>query len=286
MRLEGKVAVVTGGTRLIGRATVERFAEEGAHVVFSGRNTDDGDQLESELRDRGHTVRFVRADSGIEDDVRNLIETAVADGGRLDVLVNNAAAADLARAGGLNGLEDQPIHEVTDEAIDTIFGVGLYGVLWACRYAVRQMLKQGSGSIINLTSPQTEMGYPAVPIYSASKGALHALTRQMAVDYGRFGIRSNALLPGLIPTADGLRPARAVRTEADALAGNLTTPWVGEPRDLANAALFFASDEAKFVTGAMLAVDGGLTTFFGLAMQGWDAMRRPEFEPGSDQPTS
>lgn len=257
MRLEGKVAVITGGTRGIGRASVERFGEEGARVVFSGRNADEGKELERSWRDRGLEVWYVRADSAVQADVRDLIGAAITHGGRLDVLINNAAAVDLARPGGVDGLEDKPIHEVSDEAIDLTIGVGLYGVLWACRYAVREMLKSNSGSIINISSVAARLGVPGVPIYSASKGALNALTRQMAADYGRLGIRSNAVIVGLVPTPE------------QTAAGHIPLP-IAEPLDIANALLFLASDEARYVSGAILAVDGAMTSVFGPAMQGWD----------------
>lgn len=277
MRLEGKVAVITGGTRNIGRGMVERFAEEGARVVFSGRNPQEGNELEKLIRDRGFDATFVRADSSVREDVRGLIETAINNGGRLDVLVNNAAAADFDRPGGVDGEADQPIHLVTDKVIDGLLGVGLYGVLWACRYAVRQMLKQGSGSIINLSSTVSVQGYPGTPLYSVSKGAIDALSRQMACDYGRFGIRTNSLLPGFVPKIGQAHPEGPDKATG-ALTGSVVTPWIGEPRDLANAALFLASDESQFVTGTVLVCDGGLTTMVGTAMQGWHTMQAEGIE--------
>lgn len=262
--------MVTGGTRGIGRGIVERFAEEGARVVFSGRDADLGSDWERSLRGSGLEVWFVRADSGIQDDVRGLVSAAIARGGQLDVLVNNAAAAEYDR-GGVDGASDRPIHEVTDEVCDIILRVGLYGVLWACRYAVRDMLTRGAGSILNISSVATARGFPGTPIYSASKGALNALTKQMAVDYGRYGIRSNAILVGFVPAPGQTHP---VSPSSDgALTGSLVAPWVGEPRDIANAALFLASDEAKLVTGALFEVDGGMASYWGGAMQGWDVMR-------------
>lgn len=272
MRLEGKVAVVTGGTRNIGRATVERFAQEGARVVFSGRNPDEGREVERQLRDRGLEVHYVRADSADENDVRNLVGTAVAEGGRLDVLLNNAAVADLARPGGVGGLSDRPMHEVSDEAIEMTLRTGLYGVLWACRHSLRQMLKQGTGSIINMSSAVAWMGFPHCPIYTASKGALSALSRQMAVDYGRFGIRSNAVIVGFVPQPGQLAPKYDFGNVEAALSGTLVSPSTARPAALASALLFLASDEAGFVNGAEIAVDGGMTSYFGPAMQGWDVM--------------
>lgn len=275
MRLDGKVAVVTGGTRGIGRGTVERYGEEGAQVFFSGRNAEEGGEIQRSLRDRGLDVTYVRADSSVEDDVRGLIGKAVDSGGRLDVLVNNAAAADYDRIGGVNGAIDQPIHAVTDDVIHGILGVGLYGALWACRYATREMMKAGSGSIINLSSPVAVLGYPGTPIYSVSKGALDALTRNMAADYGRYGIRTNSVIPGYVPTTWQHYPQGPGREGAPH--GKMLSPWLGKPLDLANAMLFLASDESEFITGAVIAVDGGLSTFAPSAvMREWDVMRPPE----------
>lgn len=269
MRLEGKVAVIAGGTRSIGRAAVERFAEEGALVVFSGRNPEAGHDVERELRDRGLEARYVRADSSVEADVRNLVSTAVADGGRLDVLVNNAAVADLAR-GGVDGLSDRPMHEVSDEAIEMTLGTNLYGVFWTCRHALRQMLTQGSGSIINLSSGAASMGFPACPIYSASKGAVNALTKQIAADYGPFGIRSNAVVVGFVPQPGQPAPKYDDGNVEAALSGTLPSPSPAKAVDIANALLFLASDEARYFNGALVAADGGMTSHHGLAMQGWD----------------
>lgn len=236
--------------------------------MFSGRNADEGADLEHLLQDRGFEAWFVRADSGVQDDVRALIGSAIAHGGRLDILVNNAAAVDYDRPGGVDGAYDLPIHEVTDEVCENILRVGLFGVLWACRYGIREMLKVGSGSIINVSSAVTELGHRGTPIYSASKGAVNALTKQMAVDYGRFGIRSNALIVGFVPKPGQPHPVGPDGAEA-ALSGSLVAPWIGVPRDIANAALFLASEEGSFVSGALLAVDGGYTSYSAHSMQGW-----------------
>lgn len=272
MRLAGKVAVVTGGTRGIGKATVERFAEEGAKVVFSGRNSEEGSAIESALRQQGREVWYVRADSSVESDVAELIAAAVEHGGRLDVLINNAAPADFARR-GVTGLADAPVHEVTNEAVDAIFTSGWYGALWAVRYAVREMLKNGSGSIVNLSSAGSWIGFAGTPVYSATKGAINTLTKQVAVDYGKYGIRSNALIVGSVPKEPHLKAkveAERSDRQARALAGKLMTPRIGTGRDVANAALFLASDESEFVTGALVPVDGGMTTYWFREVQGWE----------------
>ncbi len=237
-RLEGKVAIVTGGTRGIGRGVAERFAAEGAHVVAAGRR-------EPDTPFAGDGPVFHRADVASDADVRALIGLAVERFGRLDVLVNNA------------GIEiEKTIEETSEEEWDRIVGINLKGVFLCAKHALGPMRNGGGGSIEGFAAN------PGLAAYCATKGGVHALTRAIAVDHGHDGIRCNAICPGWIRTdmmagyfAESTDPAAAERAMATAHPiGRL-----GEPADIAGLAVWLASDESAFATGQLYVMDGGLT---------------------------
>jgi NAD(P)-dependent dehydrogenase (short-subunit alcohol dehydrogenase family) len=253
-RLDGKVAIVTGSTRGIGRATAIRFAQEGAKVVVTGRTDDDGREVEREIRDAGGEATFVRTDLAQEGDVVAMVGAAVERYGTLTTLVNNAAPTELMGP----GRSDRRVTELENDAWDAIMLVALKAVVWACKYAIPEMAKAGGATIVNISSAASMLGTPGLDAYTAAKGALNTLTRSMAVEYAADGIRSNCIVAGMVLTSEG-----AFTLMEDPVIGGATRAMhltrLGLPEDIANAALFLASDESAFITGAVIPVDGGVT---------------------------
>jgi NAD(P)-dependent dehydrogenase (short-subunit alcohol dehydrogenase family) len=256
--LEGKVAVVTGGTSGIGARTAELFVAEGARVVIAGRRREKGKQVAAAL---GAAASFIRTDVSVETDVRAMIEHAVEKFGRLDCLVNNAGT----------GSRHVEIANVDLEEFDAAIGVHLRGVLAGMKYAVPVMAAQGSGSIINVASINGVRAGLGGHYYSAAKAASIHLTRCAAVELGEKGVRVNSLSPGPIVTGIFGKGAGFEHDEADerveyaeaAIAAVLPRwqplPRVGTVDDIAQAALFLASDASRLITGHNLVVDGGIT---------------------------
>jgi NAD(P)-dependent dehydrogenase (short-subunit alcohol dehydrogenase family) len=249
-RLEGKTAVITGAADGIGHAISEAMAHEGAHVFVSDIADRQGEAFAAQLRADGLRADYVHCDVSKGDDIANLIDTAVRKAGRLDVLVNNAAIA----IGGM------PVHEMTDDQWHRLLDVNLTSVLHGCKYALPHMIRQRSGSIINMASAQGHIGLDGWTAYAGAKGAVMAMTRQMAVEFGPMNIRVNSISPGTINTPMNDKLVKE-------LGGNLAKAWVkmhpigriGEPSEVAEAAVYLASDAAGFTTGTDLRVDGGLT---------------------------
>ena len=256
-RMAGKVALVTGSTRGIGRAIAMRFAAEGAKVVVTGRTEETGREVEAEIRAAGGDATYVRTDLANEDEVVAAVSAAVTTYGRLTTLVNNAAPTELMGPGRM----DRRVTELENDAWDSIMLVALKAVVWACKHAIPEMAKAGAdagSSIVNISSAASMLGTPGLDTYTAAKGALNTLTRSMAVEYAGDGIRSNCIVSGMVLTSEG-----AHTLMEDPVIGGATRAMhltrLGLPEDIANAALFLASDEAAFVTGAVIPVDGGVT---------------------------
>jgi len=261
MRLEGKVALVTGATYGIGTTIVERLAEEGAAVVFTGRSEDKGAAMQERLRDLGRQVVFACGSVAVEADVQAAIDAAIATYGSLTTVINNAAATDMTGP----GRPDTHVEDISNEAFDAVLRTGVYGVLWTSKHAIPHLKAAGGGAIINISAASSLRAIDGRPAYQASKGAVNALTRQMAVDYGLDGIRSNAIIVGFTPTGGEIM-TKMVQNEAfiSAVRRAIPSPRLGSPRDIANGVVFLASDEAEYVNGVLLPIDGGLTCKLGI----------------------
>jgi len=253
-RMAGKVALVTGSTRGIGHAIAVRFAAEGAKVIVTGRTEDAGRAVEAEIRAAGGDATYVRTDLSKEEDVVAAVGAAIDTYGKLTTLVNNAAPTELMGPGRM----DRRVTELENDAWDSIMLVALKAVVWMCKYAIPEIAKSPPGSIVNISSAASMLGTPGLDTYTAAKGALNTLTRSIAVEYAADGIRSNCIVSGMVLTSEG-----AHKMMEDPVIGGATKAMhltrLGLPEDIANAALFLASDEAAFITGAVIPVDGGVT---------------------------
>ena len=251
MRLKDKVAFITGATSGIGAVMARRFAEQGAKVIIAARRENLGNAVVEDIRNAGGEAVFQRMDTSKEADVEAAIAFAVQTFGTVNVLVNNAGPVDLITSGA-----DRPVHELATEAFDQIVKVALYGPFWCCKYALPHMMAAGSGSIVNISSISAVTGLPMVPAYSAAKGGLSALTRQLAFDYGAYNIRANGIITGLIVHEGSQRQVDTPEKYKAYRVRHLTR--LGVPDDIANAAIYLASDESAFVTGSHINVDGGV----------------------------
>jgi NAD(P)-dependent dehydrogenase (short-subunit alcohol dehydrogenase family) len=243
-----QVVLITGGLTGIGRAAAVAFARKGAKVVVAGRRDEAGKALAEELRSFGSEAEFINADVREEDDVRALVDKTVARFGRLDVAVNNA------------GTEGQvgPITEQTAESYAATFDTNVLGVILSMKHEVRVMRGQGSGSIINISSTYGHEGAAGAAVYAGSKHAVEGITRSVALEVATSGIRVNGVAPG--PTDTGMLTRFTGRPENKAaLVAQVPMGRLGLSEELANAIVFIASDDASFITGHILNVDGGHT---------------------------
>jgi NAD(P)-dependent dehydrogenase (short-subunit alcohol dehydrogenase family) len=249
-RVEGKVAVVTGAASGIGRATARALAAEGARVGIADVDEAGGERVAAGIREAGGEAFFRRTDVRSLADLEAVLAEAADRHGRLDVLVNNAAVS----IGGAAG-------EISEADWLQVVDVNLSGVWRGMRAAIPRMLAQGGGSIVNLSSVQAHVGFVGWSGYAASKGGVDALTRQAAVEYAPMGIRVNAILPGTIATEMNER-IMADSADPDAVMAGWVAMHpmgrVGQPPEVAAAIVFLASDDASFITGELLRVDGGL----------------------------
>jgi len=246
--MENPVVLITGGLTGIGRATAIAFAKKGAKVVVAGRRDDAGKALVKELDSLGAEAEFINTDVRKEDDVRALVDETVARFGRLDVAVNNA------------GTEGQvgPITDQTAESYAATFDTNVLGVILTMKHEVRVMQKQGSGSIVNISSTYGHEGAAGASVYVGSKHAVEGITKSVALEIAKSGIRVNGVAPGPTDTGMLTRFTRTSQNKA-ALAAEVPMGRLGLTEELANAIVFIASDEASYITGHVLNVDGGHT---------------------------
>jgi meso-butanediol dehydrogenase / (S,S)-butanediol dehydrogenase / diacetyl reductase len=252
MRLEGKVALVTGGTRGIGRGIVEMLTAQGAAVAFTGRSEDQGREVEAAAVRAGGRALYLTADSSIERDVAEAVAATAEHFGPLTTLVNSAISDDAGSG------RDSHVDLIDNGTFENIMRVALMGTFWACKYAVPHMRRAGNGSIINISASSSRSALPERPAYHASKGAINAMTRQLAVDYGRENIRANTVIVGFIYTGSPVMAAiLADPARRAAFERNIMVPRFGEPADIGAGVVYLASDESKYVTGTELTIDGG-----------------------------
>jgi dihydroanticapsin dehydrogenase len=250
-RISGKVCVVTGAGSGIGRATALRFAAEGAHVLCADVNADSVVATAAEVAAAGGSAKARQVDVADSRAVDAMIADAVESFGQLDVLVNNAGV-------NLPGV----LHEVSDEVIDRTLAVNVKGQIYGCRAAIPHMLDRG-GSIINISSVNGIVSEPYLAVYSASKGASVMLTKGVALDYAKRGIRCNVVCPGWVDTPINYAHAEmlgGLQKVYDTIDSFQPIGRPGEPSEIANVVLFLASDESSLMTGSVVVADGGMTS--------------------------
>lgn len=241
--LEGKIAIITGGTRGIGRAIVEKFAENGAKVLFTGTSAVSS-ELEARLAENGGEWQFVRADAASSADAEQVVKACVEKFGRVDVLVNNAGIT-----------RDTLLMRMSEEMWDEVMRVNLKSVYNYTKAVQPVMLKQRSGSIISMSSVTAIGGNAGQANYAAAKAAIIGFTKSVAKELGSRSIRCNAIAPGLIDTDMTQKLPQEVR---DTIAKGIALRRTGRPEDVANTALFLASDLSAYITGQVLICDGGM----------------------------
>ncbi len=252
MKLENKSVVVTGASSGMGKAIVELFVREGAQVVAVARRKERLEELAASLKDAPGKVIPCAGDVSKREDCEAMIDLAVKEFGKLDVLINNAGVMD----------DMAPIAQASDEKYEYVMAINVYGPMASMRKACQVFLKQGKGgNIINVSSVGS-MHQAAGPIYGASKAALNAMSRNTAYMYKKEGIRCNVIAPGAINTEIASAMGRPNMDGYQKLGGVLgLSPAPGEASDIANTALFLASDDSAYISGVILAVDGGWTSF-------------------------
>jgi len=241
----GKVALVTGGTSGIGKATAIAFARAGAKVVLSGRREQEGAQVVDEIKKLGGEAAFVRADVAKDGDVKKMIDFTIDKFGKLDIAFNNA------------GVEWKgPLDQATEAEYRRVFDINVWGVLNSMRHEIPAMLRNGGGAIVNTSSVAGHVGLAQVSVYIASKHAVEGLTKSVALEFAKQNVRINAVAPGPIVTEMWDRFAGDGLT--DQIISMVPTGRVGGADEIAAAVLYLASDSAKFTTGTSLVVDGGI----------------------------
>jgi NAD(P)-dependent dehydrogenase (short-subunit alcohol dehydrogenase family) len=245
--MSSPVVLITGALTGIGRAAAIIFAQEGAHIVVSGRRDTQGQELVAELQGLGAEAMFVRADVRDENDVRNLVDQTVTHFGRLDIAVNNAATE------GLRGL----VTDQTAESYAATFDSNVLGVLLSMKHELRVMLPQGSGSIVNISSAYGSVGAAGASVYVASKHAVEGLTKSAALEVAGTGVRVNVVAPGTTDTGMLTRFTNTDDNKA-ALVSTVPVKRLATPEEIAHVIAFVASPNASYMTGASIPVDGGM----------------------------
>jgi NAD(P)-dependent dehydrogenase (short-subunit alcohol dehydrogenase family) len=251
MKLKNKVAIVTGAGSGIGRTTARLFAAEGASVVVVDIEKKTGEETVDSIRKRGQDAVFVKTDVSKGSDVEAMVAQAIKKYGKLDILFNNAGI-DIAK----------PIVETTEAEWDQTLNINLKGVFWGCKFSLPFMMGGGGGNIINTASILAHVASPNQAAYSASKGGIVALTRQIAYDYASYNVRANCISPGDIMTPMAKNffdscedPEERMKFFTD----RYPMKRFGEPSEIARVALFLASDDSSFITGQVIKVEGGFS---------------------------
>lgn len=251
MKLQGKVAVITGAGSGVGEASAKLFAKEGAKVVVVDIKTETGKEVVKQIKENGGEATFLRADVSLAADAENMIQTAVKSYGRLDILFNNA------------GLPGEKFEETTEEKWRRVLDVNLTGPFLACMYAVPVMKKQGGGNIISTASIAAMKAGGRSPAYNASKGGLLMLTKGLAFTLAKFNIRVNCICPGSVDTnltdafMDYPKTDEERRKRQATRVAKIPMGRAASPEEIASVALFLASDDSSYITGVALPVDGG-----------------------------
>ena len=256
--LDGRVAVITGGTRGIGRSIAEAFLRDGAKVVINGRDAAKGERAIAEIVAEigvGDAVHFAQGDAAIREDCDRLIDATVAKYGRIDILVNNAGGS----------ANNAPVAELTDEAMENALKLNLWSTFWCSRKALAHMIPQQWGRIINISSTEGKVGKPGIAIYVTAKHAVNGLTKAMAHEVGTLGITVNALCPGAIETDmmkdEGAKAAAsmgmAYKDLLDWFASDSAIKRLNEVEDVSLVASLLASEAGAGITGSLISIDGG-----------------------------
>jgi len=243
-----KVVLITGATAGIGAATAEAFAAAGAHLILTGRTTAAGEELAGRLRTRGARVKFVTGDVSREESVRSWIAAALGEFGRLDVAINNA---------GVEGALG-PVTEQTADNFEHVFAINVRGLMLSLKHEIPAIARQG-GAIVNVSSMVGDIGMAGASVYVASKHAVNGLTRSAALETARMGVRINAISPGGVVTPMFQRFTAGNKEMQTGFANAHPVGRLASPDDIARSILFMASDDASFMTGSVVAVDGGYT---------------------------
>ncbi|GGB53120.1 oxidoreductase [Lentibacillus populi] len=250
MRLKDKVVIITGAGSGIGKETAILFAKEGATIVVNDLNEDSGQQTIDEIHSNNGKALFIQGNVTKTEDVKYLVNEVIKKFGRIDILFNNA---------GISGVGQ--LHEIEPETWEQVFKVNVYGIFLVSKYVIPHMMEQRSGTIINMSSCIAEIGLANRASYAATKGAVLSLTKSMQVDYAKYNLRINALMPGTIYTPfveDYISKSSDPETTISTIKKRQLGDELGKPIDVAYAALYLASDESKFMMGSPMYIDGGV----------------------------
>jgi len=249
MKLKGKVSIITGAGRGIGRAIAISFAREGARTVLVSRTEEELNEVCNEITQMGSKCLVIKADISIPKEIDILVEKTLAEYGTIDVLVNNAAASII-----------KPLIECTLEDWDNVHNTNLRGLWYLTKTVAENMIEKKSGKIINIASVTGVVGFPDQSIYAAAKGGVVNMTRELGIELAPYGINVNAICPGATDTK-ALRSVISLdkKENVELLMKNIPINKISEPEDIAGPALFLASDDANYICGAILMVDGGWT---------------------------